>query len=81
MENSLIRVRPEGDQDIFLMSPEYHANHTLVYRIYGRDIFSKLNKIGFNVCYLRIQIPQHAISNQEVLFAENPRCPMKHFRK
>ncbi len=79
LENSLIRVQPEGDKDIFLLPPEYHDADTLVYRIYGKDIFPKLNKLGFNVCYLRIQIPQHAISNQEVFICRKSQMPDETF--
>jgi len=73
--DSLIKVKPVGNQDVFLASPEYHAAHTLVYRIYGRDIFKKLTKYGFNVLYLQVQIPQYAISKQEIFLCRKNSKP------
>jgi len=66
LDKTMIRVKPEGDKDIFLLPPEYHADHTLVYRIYGRDLFDKLTQHGFHVCYLHAQIKKYGISKQEV---------------
>ncbi len=66
LEDSLIRVKPEGDKDIFLLPPEYHAEHTLVYRVYGKDLFKKLTKHGFHVSYLHAQIRKYGISKQTV---------------
>jgi len=64
-EDSIIKVKPVGNTDVFLAPPEYHAANTLVYRIYGRDIFKKLTKFGFNVYYFQVQVSQYAISKQE----------------
>ena len=66
MEETLIRVKPDGDRDIFLLPPEYHAEHTLVYRVYGKDLFKKLTDHGFHVCYIHAQIRNYGISKQEV---------------
>lgn len=66
LDKTIIRVKPEGDKDIFLLPPEYHAEHTLVYRLYGKDLFKKLTKHGFRVCYIHAQIKKYGISKQEV---------------
>ena len=38
------RVQPWHDRDVFLYPPEYHAEETLVYRIYGRDFLTRLRR-------------------------------------
>jgi len=81
LEESLIRVKPEGDKDVFLLPPEYHADHTLSYRVYGKDIFKKLTKHGFHVCYLRAQIKKYAVSNQEVFICRKKDKPDTSFLK
>ena len=48
-----VLVQPDGDQDIYLCPPQYHDEHTLVYRIYGHDLLPKLEAIGFSVAYVR----------------------------
>jgi len=65
--DTLVRVKPEGDKDIFILPPEYHASNTLVYRVYGRDLLHKLRSLGFTVGYLDAQIPVHAISRQSII--------------
>jgi len=39
-----IFVEPRGDEDIFLEPPQYHAEQTLVHRIYGTDFLSQLRQ-------------------------------------
>lgn len=75
LNETLIRVKPIGDSDIFLLPPEYHAENTLAYRVYGSDIFQKLNSYGFNVCYLNIQISDYAISQQEIFVCRKNSAP------
>ncbi len=48
-----VLVRPEGDVDVYLCPPQYHDEHTLVYRIYGRDLLPRLARLGFSVGYVR----------------------------
>jgi SAM-dependent methyltransferase len=79
LEESLIRVKPDGDKDIFLLPPEYHGDHTLSYRVYGRDLFKKLSKHGFHVCYLFVQIKEHGISAQEVFVCRKGNEPEMDF--
>lgn len=78
-KETLIRVRPDGDKDIFLLPPEYHAENTLVYRVYGNDLFQKLNSFGFSVCYLHIQISQYVISKQEIFLCRKKSNPNMEF--
>jgi SAM-dependent methyltransferase len=64
-----VLVRPEGDKDIFLEPPQYHAEHTLVYRIYGRDLLDRLRDLGFSVARLHMAIPEYGISEQDTFLA------------
>jgi SAM-dependent methyltransferase len=64
-----ILVRPEGDKDVFLEPPQYHAEHTLVYRIYGRDLMDRLRDYGFSVTRLHMTIPEYGISEQDTFLA------------
>ncbi len=52
-EHTRVLVRPEGDRDVYLCPPQYHDEHTLVYRIYGHDLLPNLEALGFSVGYVR----------------------------
>lgn len=64
-----ILVRPEGDKDVFLEPPQYQAEHTLVYRIYGRDLMDRLRDYGLSVTRLHMTIPECGISEQDTFLA------------
>lgn len=64
-----VLVQPRGDEDFYLEPPQYHARHTLVYRIYGQDLLSKLESIGFKVEHLRTAVEQHKVSMQDTFSA------------
>lgn len=64
------RVRAHGDRDEHLLPPQYHAENTLVYRVYGDDIVERLHGLGFSVMTLRIRVPVHAITEQTTLIAQ-----------
>ena len=66
-DKTLIKVEPQGDKDIFLTEPEYHEGHTLVYRIYGRDLLDLLGEIGFSVEYISTQMPEFMIPLQQII--------------
>ncbi len=67
-ETTLVRVKTEGDKDVFLLPPEYHGGggQTLAYRTYGRDLLDRLKQHGFSVGCLELEIPRHAIVRQFV---------------
>jgi SAM-dependent methyltransferase len=67
-EETLVRVKPEGDKDIFLLPPEYHGGggQTLTYRKYGRDLLKRLQQHGFSVGYIDIEVPRFCIPRQFV---------------
>jgi SAM-dependent methyltransferase len=64
-----ILVRPEGEKDVFLEPPQYHAENTLVYRIYGKDLMDRLRDYGFSVARLHMTIPEYGISEQDTFLA------------
>lgn len=67
-EQTLIRVKVEGDKDIHLLPPEYHGGggQTLSYRTYGRDLMDRLRVIGFSVAYVNLDVPECGITPQAV---------------
>lgn len=69
---TLVRVRTEGDVDIFVLPPEYHGGggQTLAYRSYGRDLLDRLHGYGFSVGYLDLEVPKHAITRQAVVLGK-----------
>ena len=72
MEKTHILVEPRGDEDVYLEPPQYHAGHTLVYRIYGRDLLARLEGHGFSTEHSQTEIAQHRISLQDVFLATKP---------
>lgn len=64
---TLVKVRPVGDRDVFLLTPEYHGENILVYRIYGRDLLTLLQDIGFSVDYICTKVPEAMISLQPII--------------
>ncbi len=67
-EKTLVRVKTEGDKDIFLLPPEYHGGggQTLAYRTYGRDLLDRMRECGFSVGCLELEVQRHAIVRQFV---------------
>jgi len=81
LEQTIEKIKVVGDKDIFLSEPEYHnkgvkdGGDSLYYRLYGKSLFKKLTNIGFNVGYLRIQIPKYGISQIELFFCRKNTLP------
>lgn len=67
-EKTVVRVKTDGDKDIFLLPPEYHGGggQTLAYRSYGRDLLDRLRECGFSVGCLELEVQRHAIVRQFV---------------
>lgn len=51
-EHMRVLVGRDGDADVCLAPPVYHAERTLVYRIYGHDLMPALESIGFSVAWV-----------------------------
>ena len=68
-EQTLVRVRVEGDKDVHLLPPEYHGGggQTLAYRAYGRDLLKRLSEYGFSVGYLDLEVSNNGIGRQPVI--------------
>jgi SAM-dependent methyltransferase len=66
---SSVRVHRWHGRDVYLYPPEYHAEETLVYRIYGRDLLASLAAAGLAVAHLALDIPELAVSPQSVIVA------------
>jgi SAM-dependent methyltransferase len=67
-EQTLVRVKIEGDKEIHLLPPEYHGGggQTLAYRTYGRDLLSRLRSFGYSVAYIDLEVPAFRIGRQPV---------------
>jgi len=70
-DETLVRVRVEGDKDVHILPDEYHGGggQTLSYRAYGRDLLSRLRAHGFSVGYLDLERPDLGIVRQPVFLA------------
>jgi SAM-dependent methyltransferase len=66
-EHTRVLVEPRGDEDAFLCPPQYHDEHTLVYRIYGHDLLPRLEKLGFSVGYVCQALPRWGIPRMNML--------------
>jgi SAM-dependent methyltransferase len=51
-EHTRVLVGRDGDADVCLAPRVYHAERTLVYRIYGHDLMPALESIGFSVAWV-----------------------------
>ncbi|MEW6510183.1 MAG: methyltransferase domain-containing protein [Bacteroidota bacterium] len=69
---TIVRVRTDGEKDIFLLEPEYHGGggQTLTYRNYGRDLLSLLRQTGFSVMYAVTDQPELGVPPMGVIIAQ-----------
>ena len=83
-EKTKLKVQVKGDTNVLLSEPVYHNSgaenpESLEYRTYGKDLFRKLNSVGFNLRYLQIQIPSFSISQQEIFICRKNKPPNTSF--
>jgi SAM-dependent methyltransferase len=64
-----IRASRWRGRDVHLYPPEYHAEKTLVYRVFGRDLLADLAGRGFTAAVLRGSRGDLAISAQDLIVA------------
>jgi len=69
---TVTRAQPDGDKDVFLMEPLYHAEDTLVYRVYGRDFLAELQDAGFEVECVEAEMPHFGIPGQSIIVCRKP---------
>ncbi len=80
-ERTSVRVHRWHGRDVYLAPPEYHAEQTLVYRIYGRDLLIDLAAAGLAVAHLVLEVPRLGISRQTVIVAtKGPSLDLGGFR-
>ncbi|HEY2259175.1 MAG TPA: methyltransferase domain-containing protein [Solirubrobacteraceae bacterium] len=68
-ERTLPRVHRWHGRDVYLYPPEYHAEDTLVYRIFGRELLADLSAQGLAVAHLVLEIPTLGVTRQTVIVA------------
>jgi SAM-dependent methyltransferase len=68
-DRTLQRVHRWHGRDVYLYPPEYHAEDTLVYRIFGRELLADLNAQGMSVAHLVLEIPTLGVTRQTVIVA------------
>lgn len=81
---TLIRVEVREGVERFLEPPEYHGGggRGLAYRTYGRDLPDRPRQIGFSTGYLRLELPEIAVSGQEVwVCARGPALDLTRFQQ
>lgn len=81
--DTLVRVQihdpadPASDEHV--LEPEYHGDTNgdgsgvLAYRYYGRDLVEELEVIGFEVDYVRQDLPEQGILNAELFYCRKVR--------
>jgi SAM-dependent methyltransferase len=69
-------VDTSAAEDVFLEPPHYHgdpiAGKILAYRIYGRDLVSRLEKIGFKARFEKSEVPSEGIFARDCFVATKP---------
>ncbi|HEY1226537.1 MAG TPA: glycosyltransferase, partial [Ramlibacter sp.] len=82
-EHTVVRVQVhdpmDPGKDEHLMEPEYHGDTNgdgsgvLAYRFYGRDLIKELQDLGFEVEYIREDLPELGIRNAELFYCRKVR--------
>jgi SAM-dependent methyltransferase len=70
LEQTRVLVEARGAEDVFVAPPEYHAEHTLVYRYYGNDIVDRLRALGLSILLFRGRVPASCITEQSVIVGQ-----------
>jgi SAM-dependent methyltransferase len=80
-EETMVLVHRWHQRDVLLYPPAYHAEETLVYRIYGRELLSDLSAAGLAVAHLELDVEELAVSRQTVIVAtKGPHIDLAGFR-
>ena len=79
-ENSDIDIQlidTSSIEDVYLCEPQYHGDPLtggiLAYRVFGRNLITKLSKLGFQVNFNRINDPTSMVIDGDVFVATNKR--------
>jgi hypothetical protein len=70
-------VDTSRDEDVFLVEPQYHGDPLtggiLAYRVFGRELIEKLEVLGFEVEFQRIEKPSSLVIDGDVFRATKTR--------
>jgi SAM-dependent methyltransferase len=76
-EEDIRLVDTSTEQDVYLCKPQIHGDPlsggVLAYRVFGRSVIPKLQKLGFEVEFLLLQRDDHLIVDGDVFIAQKPR--------
>lgn len=68
-------IDTSSNEDVYLCKPQYHGDPLtggiLAYRVFGRNLISKLSNIGFSVKFNRINDPISMVVDGDVFVASN----------
>lgn len=67
-----VLVLSDGDSDIYLRQPEFHAGPALVYRVYGLEVLDELREAGFETTLCEADLPGCRIVPQHTIVARKP---------
>lgn len=73
--HTVVLVEPNGAQDRCIVPPQYHAKHTLVYRIYGHDLLARLAAIGFWAYLVDQEVRRLGICRQNLIVCKKEVWP------
>jgi len=66
-------VDTSGAEDVYLCEPQLHGDPLsggiLAYRVFGRELISQLESLGFSVTFTRLEQLEHLILNGDVFVA------------
>jgi hypothetical protein len=72
-ERDIQLVDTSGAEDIYLCRPHYHGDPLtggiLAYRVFGRELIAKLQALGFQVDFKRIEQPASLVTDGDVFVA------------
>jgi SAM-dependent methyltransferase len=72
-EKDIQLVDTSGDEDVYLCKPQYHGDPLsggiLAYRVFGRELIAKLEALGFQVDFKRIEDPESLVIDGDVFVA------------
>jgi hypothetical protein len=76
-EEDIRLVDTSTAKDIYLCKPQIHGDPltggVLAYRVFGRSVISKLQRLGFQLEFLLLQQDNHLIIDGDVFIAQKPR--------
>jgi len=73
LEHDIQLVDTSTAEDVYLCEPQYHGDPltggVLAYRVFGRDLISKLSNLGFRVDFNRLEQEEFLVTDGDVFIA------------